>query len=526
VRELRFWLWPAGAAVGIAAEWTYFGWGEPGAWLPDLAVGWTLIACGLIGWSRRPESRTGALMAATGFAWFAANFASEQALYLHRGPLVHLVLSYPYGRLGGRLERAVVAIAYAAAAIPAVWGSETATFVLSAVIVVAALRGYLKAVGRERRTRLAALWATGLLAAVLVTTAGLRLAFVSQDASEATLLLYEASLCALAGALLAALLREPWARTGITDLVVDLGETRSGTLRDALADAVGDPTLDVGYRVGDGYVDAEGRPLALPLPGSNRRVTPVERDGEAIAVLVHDPAVLDDPGLSDALAIAARLAASNARLQADVRAQLAELRASRWRLVHAGDEERRRLERRLHETVQRRLTELARALERAGDEAGRAPRILGVGEQLASTLDELQDLAAGLDPGGLTHGTLTDALASLASRSPVPVELTVPSMRPRDEIATAAYYVCSEALANVVKYASASRVVLSVSERAGRLFVEVADDGVGGAVIGSGTGLRGLADRVEALGGTLRLESPRGDGTRLVAELPLADHLR
>ncbi|HET8820623.1 MAG TPA: ATP-binding protein [Thermoleophilaceae bacterium] len=462
-------------------------------------------------------------MAATGFAWFAANFASDQALYLHRGPLVHLVLSYPYGRLGGRLERAVVAIAYAAAAVPAIWGSETATFVLSAVIVVAALDGYLRAVGRERRKRLAALWATGSFAAVLVTTAGLRLAFVSQDASEATLLLYEACLCALAGALLAGLLREPWARTGITDLVVDLGETRSGTLRDALADAVGDPTLEVGYRVGDGYVDAQGRPLALPSPGSSRRVTPVVRDGEPIAVLVHDPAVLDDPGLADALATAARLAASNARLQADVRAQLAELRASRRRLVHAGDEERRRLERRLHETVQRRLAELARELESRGASAARTRRTRGVEEQLASALDELQDLAAGLNPGGLSHRSLADALASLVSRSPVPVDLTVPGMRLPEQIATAAYFVCSEALANALKYASASRIQVSISERTGRLFVEVADDGVGGAVIGGGTGLRGLADRVEAVGGTIGLDSPPGEGTRLAVELPLAD---
>src|SRR5215212_9603439 len=118
MRAFRLWLWPAGAVVGIAAEQVYFGWDDTGDWLPDLAVGWTLIACGLVGWSRRPESRSGVLMAATGFAWFAANFASEQALYLHRGPLIHLVLSYPYGRLGGRVDRAVVGIAYAAAVIP------------------------------------------------------------------------------------------------------------------------------------------------------------------------------------------------------------------------------------------------------------------------------------------------------------------------------------------------------------------------------------------------------------------------
>jgi signal transduction histidine kinase len=490
-------------------------------WLPDLVAGWTLIACGLIGWSRRPESRSGALMAATGFAWFAANFATDQALYLHRGPLIHLVLSYPQGRLGGRVERFVVAIAYLAAVIPSIWSSEAATFVLAGLIVTAAGHGYARAVGREQRARLAALGATAFVAAVLAGTAAARLAFPTQGVTAATLLVYEAGLCALAIGLLAGLVRQPWERTRVTDLVVDLGEARSGTLRDALARALGDPTLEVGYWLGDGYVDADGRPLALPSPGSHRRVTPVERGGDAIAVLVHDPAVLDDPGLSDALTTAARLSASNARLQADVRAQLAELSASRRRLLHAGDEERRRLERRLRETVQRRLTELAQALEGAHADATRAERVRGAEAQLGHALDELRDLAAGLDPGGLADGTLADALASLASRSPVPVDLAAPSLRLPEEIATAAYFVCSEALANVAKYASASRAAISVSAGADRLVVEVADDGVGGAVISRGTGLRGLADRVEALGGTLRLESPPGDGTRVTAELPL-----
>ena len=461
-------------------------------------------------------------MVATGFAWFAANFASDQALYLHRGPLMHLVLSYPYGRLGGRVDRSAVAIAYVAAVIPAVWRSEAATFALAGLIVAAAGHGYVRAVGREQRTRLAALRGTAFVAAVVAGTTAARLAFPTQEATDATLLVYEAGLCALAIALLAGLVREPWERARVTDLVVDLGDARSGTLRDALARALGDPTLEVGYSLGDGYVDADGRPLALPASGSHRRVTPVERDGEAIAVLVHDPAVLDDPGLSDALATAARLSASNARLQADVRAQLDELRASRRRLVHAGDEERRRLERRLRETVQQRLTELANTLARAHADAARAGRIRDAEEQLAHTLGELRDLAAGLDPGGLAEGTFADALASLAARSPVPVELTAPNVRPPDEIAAAAYFVCSEALANVVKHASAAHVAISVSARDDRLLVEIADDGAGGAVLGGGTGLRGLADRVEALGGTLGVESPPGGGTRVTAELPLA----
>jgi signal transduction histidine kinase len=536
VRAPRLLLWPAGAALGIAAEWVYFGWSEPRDWLPDLAVGWTLIACGLVAWSRRPASRSGALMVATGFAWFAANFTttglaavdwlSEQALYLHRGPLLHLVLSYPRGRPAGRVDRAAVTIAYGVAVMPAIWGSETATFVLAGSIVGVAGYGYAGAVGRERRMRLAGFQATAFLAAVLAGTAALRIAFPTQEVEEGTLLAYEVSLCVLAVALLAALVREPWARKGITDLVVDLGEARSETLRDALARALGDPTLEVGYRLGDGYVDADGRQLTLPSSGTQRRVTPVERHGEEIAVLVHDPAVLDDPRLSSALATAAGLAASNARLQAEVRTQVAELRASRRRLLSAGDEARRRLERRLRETVELRLTELARTLKNVPADGAGSPRLKAADEQLARTLDELRDLAAGLHPGGLDEAGLAHALPLLVVRSPVPVELSVPDGPLPEEVATAAYFVCSEALANVIKYAAASRAAISITHSNDRLSVEVTDDGVGGAVIGAGTGLRGLADRVEALGGRIDVESPPGLGTRVTAELPLSSHAR
>ena len=167
MRALRLWLWPAGAAVGIAAEWVYFDWEDRGGWLPDLATGWTLIACGLVAWALRPESRSGPLLAATGFAWFAANLIGEQALYLHRGPLIHLALSYPSGRLDGRSIASPSRSGYGAALVPAVWSSEVATFALSAFFVVVAGHGYVRALGRERRARLAAVAATAFVSAVL-----------------------------------------------------------------------------------------------------------------------------------------------------------------------------------------------------------------------------------------------------------------------------------------------------------------------------------------------------------------------
>ena len=536
MRGLRLLLWPAGAALGIGAEWALYGWADPRHWLPDLLTGWTLVGCGLIGWSRRPESRSGALMAATGLTWFAANFTTTgfgaldwlgaHLLYLYRGPLVHLVLTYPRGRSVGRLERAAVAGGYGAALVLPVWRSDIATIALAGVLVAAATGGYFGALGRERREHLYALQATAFVAAVLVGADVLRLVFPTTGANEATLLGYQAALCALAVGLLATLILAPWERPPVTDLVVELGETRSGTLRDALSRALGDPTLEVGYWLPDRgmYVDAAGRALDLPAHGSDRRVTRVQRDGQELAALVHDPAVLDDPALLEAVTAAARLGAANARLQAQVRARVEELQVSRRRLIEASDDERRRLEQRLREGTVRRLDSLAELLAAARGRPGTetATSIDRAESQLLHTLADLRELAAGLHPRELAANGLAEALRSLAEQSPVRVELEVSSERLPREVEAAAFFVCSEALANVVKYASASHAVVTATASRGGLRVEVVDDGVGGADAAGGTGLRGLADRVEALGGTLDLESPPGRGTRLTAELPLA----
>src|SRR5436190_1604353 len=202
MRRVQLLLWPAGVALGIAAESELYGLGDARHWVPDLAAGWSLIACGLIAWSRRPQSRSGALMAATGGAWFAGNFFS-QLLYLHRGPLVQLVLTYPSGRLRGRAERIAVVAGYAAALITAVWRSETATIVLSALLVVFAAYRFMVATGRERHERLAALAASAWVALVLAGDAAARLAAPTQATTRGTLLAYQLALCVLAVALLA-----------------------------------------------------------------------------------------------------------------------------------------------------------------------------------------------------------------------------------------------------------------------------------------------------------------------------------
>jgi signal transduction histidine kinase len=221
---------------------------------------------------------------------------------------------------------------------------------------------------------------------------------------------------------------------------------------------------------------------------------------------------------------AAQLAAANARLQADVRVQVAELRDSRRRILEAGDEERRRLEQRVHSGPEQRLKRLAGILRQArlsarGDVA--KAKIGRSETQLTLALEELRQLSHGLHPRVLAEVGLQEALASLAEQAPVPVHVTVEGSRLPPRVEAAAYFLCSEALANIAKHASASRVSVSVIPGDRQVRVEVDDDGVGGADAGRGTGLRGLADRVEALGGTLRVESPAGEGTRLIADIPL-----
>jgi signal transduction histidine kinase len=530
----------AGGALGLTAEWVGFGWGDPRHWIPDLAVGWTFIGCGLVAWALRPGSRAGPLMAATGFTWFFGNFANvgmaalawvaAHAVYLHRGPLVQLVLTYPSGRPGSRLVRGAVALGYAVAVITPIWPAA-ASILLAGLLLGVCAREYGRAVGGARRARLAALQAAAGLSLMLAGTTAARLLLPPEQVGGPSLLVYELALCLLACALLAGLLVAPWQRAVVTDLVVELGEARSATLHGELARALGDPSLEIGYWLPDRavFIDAEGRVLALPAPGSGRSVTTVEREGRPVAVLVHDPAVLEDPGLLEAVTSAAQLAAANAQLQAEVRARVEELVASRRRILAVRDEERRRLERRLHDGAEARLGELAVTLHRGRrsttDQRTRE-QITHADDQLTRTLEELRRLAHGLHPRELAEHGLADALAALAKDLPVPVDLDVATTQLPERVAVAVYFVCAEALVNVAKHAAASRVAVTVTVAEDQVWVEVADDGVGGADLGGGSGLRGLADRVETLGGTLRVDSVPGQGTRLAAEIPLGGQAR
>jgi len=506
--------------VGVAAEYVTFDWDEPLRWLPDLLVGLVLVGVAVDAWSR---SRGMAwLAAASGFAWYVGTVAPV-ALYWHRGFLVHMLVAYPALRPRPRLGIAAVVGGYAAAVVPQVWSDDATTIVLSAALVVVVARTYATAAGRRRHHSRVALSATTAFAAALAGGAIARLVVPHGDAAIPTLLLYEVVVCGVAVGL-AVGLRGPGV-TRVTDLVVELGEERSGTLRDALARTLGDPALQVGYWQSDigGYVDAQARAVKIPAPGESRSVTRVDRDGLPFALLIHDAAVLGDPALVEAVAAATRLTAANADLQAEIRARMAEVTASRRRLLLAADEERHRLELRLRDSVELRLVRLSDALREASHRTMGSPDELDLArERLERILHELHELARGLHPRELDGG-LAAALRVLAERSAVPIQVTVPDERYPRELEVTAYYTCAEALANVAKHAMASSVVIDVVHHDGALTVAIVDDGVGGADPTRGSGLRGLADRIEALAGRLTIEPASPQGTRLVAEFPLGD---
>jgi signal transduction histidine kinase len=251
----------------------------------------------------------------------------------------------------------------------------------------------------------------------------------------------------------------------------------------------------------------------------------VEQDGEVVAALVYDRSLDDDPELIEAVGGAATIALENRQLQTQAEDRLAEVEASRGRIIAAGDAERRRIERNLHDGAQQRLVTLALQLsliqrQIRDDPAGAEQLVESASDELALSLAELRELARGIHPAALDQG-IDIALDTLALRSVVPTTVCCePGFRLPEPVAFAAYFVASEALANVAKYAHATAATVRLRRTGVQAVIEIADDGVGGADPARGSGLRGLADRVEALEGKLRVSSPVNGGTVVTAELP------
>jgi signal transduction histidine kinase len=578
VKTLRLVLLAAGVALGVIAyrvQIHNLGPATTPARSWAIVIGaWLFLVAGLIAWSRRPSNRLGPLMAAAGIALLLRQLRYSHDAFLFTvffvvGELsywvvAHAVFSYPSGRITDRLERALIKVGYTVTflftiAILLVYdGSRTLRFFNSPrdslisvgsnanaaitvqkafVIVVWGFLAVAAILLLVRKLVLATPRARRILAPLLLAaiTVGLRAVFESifTFAERPSAVLYDylfwwqiSAFIALPIALLAGFLRARLARASVGDLVLELERTPPQGIRDALRRALDDPTLEVLFWLPErnGFVDAEGRSAELPTD-SNRTVTRLQHEGEPLAALVHDPSLLEEPKLVNAAGAAASLALENARLHAETRAQLEQVRESRVRIVATADEERRRIERDIHDGAQQRLVALAVQL-RSAQRRLRDPEIdsllAATVKELQVAVEELRELARGVHPAILTEDGLAAALESLVSRIPFPVDLDAAEGRLPAQVEATAYFVACEALANVVKHAQASTASVRTVRRNGLLLVEVEDDGIGGANAGNGSGLRGLADRIEALGGRLRVESPANGGTRIVGEIPCA----
>jgi len=525
----------------------------------------TYVLGGLVAWSRRPASRFGPLMVAAGFVNFLVTlswttndvtFTLGQSLDLLPPVLfLHVFLAFPTGRLEERLQRALVGTAYATAIalqlVRMAFGgfgpnnllelspNEGAGLAAVRVQLVAVSAACLVGVGilvarrlrtgRPLRRSLALLVDAFALGLVMIAILFLSHVFdvpAIQQLRWATF----ATLGLAPVAFLVGLLHDRLARSSIGALLVELRADPAPTeLRDGIARALRDPSVTLAFWLPDfgSYVDSDGKPVELSELESGRGTTRIDREGTHVAVLVHDAALDDETELLEAVTAAARIALDNARLHAELRARLEELRGSRARIVDAGQTERKRLERNLHDGAQQRLIALSLELgfwEEGlhGDSEARR-RLERARREIAISLGELRDVARGLHPAVVSGHGLEVALEQLAARGPVPVRLTVEvGSRLPERLEVAAFYLVSESLANIGKHANASAAIVDVSRSDGRLVIEVVDDGIGGADTERGSGLRGLADRVEALEGRLRIWSPKDGGTRLRAEIPCA----
>jgi len=547
-----------------------------GAWAAAaLFVGWGFIGAGLFAWVRSPESSIGPLMVATGFAWFvslvtASNvpglfIAAALLSSLYFVTAIHMLLAAPHGQGLARGDRRIVTAGYllvTVGTIPFALFSDPAndcancpsnplliednqtfagiwnTFIslVGLVLIIGVLRSLVlrwRRATRPERRLYAPVYASGVALMIAVfAQLGLQTSGSDGRALDVVFIVSVIPLALVPYLFVAAFVRTRMAQGGaVGGLITRLGEApRPGGLRDALADALDDPSLELLFWLPDAgrYVDARGREYELPEDDPTRDVTKVERDGECVAAIVHDGTLPHMREHVQAVGAAAALALENERLDAELRAKIDELRGSRERMLQIGLEERRRLERDLHDGAQQRLVSMALNIRLARAKLNEDPLaaeqlLASAGDELESALEELRELARGIHPAVLTDRGLGTALQTLANRAPVPVELgELPDERLPEAVELAAYFVVAEALTNVAKYAEASHATVQVERHNGRVVVEVADDGIGGADPGRGTGLRGLADRLAVIEGRLEVESEQGHGTRVRARIPCA----
>jgi signal transduction histidine kinase len=530
------------ACIGVAAALAVGRWPERRK-MAGLILLWLLVGVvGDLDWDW-PASRAAATLSVLAFGL-------QSAVY------IHMIFAYPAGRVRDRLERAFVVVTYAFFLLwigfPLLFAGQRdctgdclprvpsllftgVTFDLTpvgrtfAVLFVALGLVFLAVAARRVRATPPGAWRTllpiaaaGAFATIEFVVA--RIAFLGGWKELAGPLDWadRANTLIVPVAIFVGIATIRRQRGPVGDLIVEMGSIEPGEIRAALARKLGDPSLELGLWISgeEKFVDENGVEVELPEPDSGRAWTRIGSQSEPLAALVHDERLLGQGPLLEAAGSAARLALENARLQTELRAQIRELRASRMRIVTAADAERRRLERDLHDGAQQRLLAVGLALQLLRDNRG-DPRLLAEAEdELQAALHELRDLARGIHPSILNDQGLGAAIRSLVDRASFPISANVTEERYGQSVEAAAYFVVSEALANIAKHAQARSAQISVSRLNGHLVVEVRDDGRGGAASASGSGLQGLSDRVRALEGRLTIESAQGAGTTLRAEIP------
>ena len=522
------------------------------------SIGGSFIFCGLIAWQRRPDNRTGQLMTLTGFLFQAVPLVAEVSYTLSEAianwwlvSLAALVLGFPSGRISARIDKLIIAgFAIGTGPVQVIWllfrpVPETALLISADAGLADAIDRYqtgfnatmglaLAIVGVSRWLR-AAPPLRRLLMPTLAGSLGVLVLAVQayyrsisgefmRAGDEVTVIV----LVSIPLAFLMGILRAQLARVGMADLVVRLQQAPdTKRLGELVSGALHDPSLELVYWLPgfECYVDAGGKPVTLPTDDPRRAVTPIDHDGDHVAALIHDAALAYEPELLEVVCAATNVALERERLQAELESRVEELAGSRARLVAAGDEVRRRIERDLHDGAQQRLVALAIGLrlteDRIRDDPDAAVELVAAArKEVSESLAELRELARGIHPAVLEHG-LKMALDSLATRSRTPVTVSFElDERLPAPIELAAYFVVCEALANVGKYAQAAQASVRVFRADSLVVIEVSDDGIGGADAACGSGLRGLEDRVAAVGGRLRVVSPVGGGTVLAAEMP------
>ncbi|HEX2884324.1 MAG TPA: sensor histidine kinase [Candidatus Limnocylindria bacterium] len=430
-----------------------------------------------------------------------------------------------------------------------VWLVQTQLLALLGIALVALLVRRWRRASRPTRRVMAPLWVSGLafVAVVLFTTVLDTSGLTVREFSSVPNVIGELRLripaiiwtvfpyVATAALFLIPLalgwgqVRLRWGQVAVSSLAIELNRTDRRPLVDSLRRALDDPSLDLALwsRPARAYVTPDGLPMPLPADDSHD-VTHLSADDGPLAAIVHDPALSEQRRLIDGVAAVAQLAIENERLHAEVKAQLEEVRASRQRIVSAADAERRRVERNIHDGAQQRLVSLSMALRLAQAQAADAsPEVAGTladaEAELKHAIGELRELARGIHPAILTEAGLGAALESLAERAALPVAVdTRLNGRLPPVVEATAYFLVAEALTNVVKHAGATAATVRATVKDGTLRVRVADNGSGGVDLDRGSGVRGLIDRVAALGGNLTISDDPQGGTVLEADIPCA----